>query len=196
MCSAQEVTQNIEATEEVDVQIKHQSKRRREFGESTASSANSQTSSLEPDPFQALVLVRDSSDATQATVLLAVDEFEVYHNDRGKLKSIVTAAHLGRAARARAAQRLRKEVDQLVLVFDTLPIPEDAQPPEKLKPNVNVDLRSPLTELESTTSLRTESGTAIARQFYMLVTRSGDIKRSSNVTCTPSIVLMDIILLL
>ena len=126
---------------------------------------------IQLDAVQAVILVRDSPDATYATVLLAADEFEAYPNDFGTLKSIVKAGHLGKAVRTRAERKLNEEVDQLIMVFDSLPIPEGAQPPEDLESNDRINLRSPLKALKSSTSLRVPDGTPKVEEFYVLVTR-------------------------
>ena len=79
---------------------------------------------IQLNPVYAMILVRDSPDATHASVLLPADEFDVYRDDFDKPKSIITAAHLGKAARTRAEMELadREATTPLsdnVLVFNT-----------------------------------------------------------------------------
>src|SRR3546814_11425457 len=123
------------------------SETRRQSGESAASSrASTLTSSpersmdIQLEPVYAVILVRDSPNATQARVLLPADEFQAYINDFGTPKSIITAEHLEKAARTRAEVELNNQGDtgrlsQNVVVFDTLPIPEGTQPPDDLEPD-------------------------------------------------------------
>ena len=160
--------QNSEPMEQDDGQPKSPQSEGQQLGESSISFLS--TSSGQPMDTQ-LNPVR-----THASVLLPADEFDVYKDDFDKPKSIITAAHLGKAVGARAEMELANWGDttplsRYVLVFNTLPIPEDTQPPENLQPDDAINLQSRLIALKSTTSLRDMGGAT--EWFYVLVTRVG-----------------------
>ena len=105
--------QNSEPMEQDDGQPKSPQSEGQQLGESSISFLS--TSSGQPMDTQ-LNPVR-----THASVLLPADEFDVYKDDFDKPKSIITAAHLGKAVRARAEMELANWGDATPLCWCSTP---------------------------------------------------------------------------